>query len=451
MKSKVIQIFMVFIFAAFGFLPNAQALEYEYFGKLTQFERLTNYQFNQFLEFIRNNPQISSQDVVALEHTIEHQKVTLSQEILKLKSLYQKIFILRDATKEERKALVFQESNLSIAVHRQLEIVHGFLQRTQGASAKVYAKKMNLLVKDLEILSRELRAGESIKVPVGMGISQVFQTGRNLGKSICSLLLGFCSRASLSKLMDSLDEKNFLRADAYEYSGFDEARKTLEKNQKAVVILIGNHDQPLMDIALARNVSKMLGSDQHITMTRKSVYPIPPPESAGDVVFVVDNDPRSNPIQNSLDLLSQSLAQQKNKIVSLAVYPEGMLPYTGGQMPMTVKEGAFIIARKMAHQLSAQGVPVYLVQMKSNVIEHLTSTTLIAAKVTMQNIEVVPDSPMDRNKPDTWLSEKRLQAENSFNSHRAESQIDIFNLDKVPYSNIPYGLDMKSCSKVFIP
>lgn len=455
--KKVIVFIVIALFQVFSFASADSnnvvdhSSSYKYFEKMNQFGRLTDYQFKAFLDHVQGQYNLDSSTRLQLEESIQMQRNTLWSEIQKMENLYNKIFIEKTATKEDRKALVYSESNLSIAIHRQLIHLHDFLKSNKPGSYRL-SQKTTKLIEKLNTISNELREGKSIAVPASMGISQVFQAGQKLPTSICKLAAGFCTRASLSELMDSLDERNFLRdGQKYQYKGISNIKAELDKNKKAVFILIGNHDQPLMDIALARNVSLQLGSDQHITMTRKSVYPIPPPEKAGDVVFVVDNDPKSNPVQKSLDLLTENIVSKNKDRVSLAVYPEGMLPYTGGQMPMTVKEGAFVIARKLAVQLEASGVPVFLVQMKSNIIEHLSATNAIAPEVKMEFIERVPSNPIDKSQPDVWIETKRLQAENSFNSHRGNTQIDVFNLDKVPHSKIPYGLEMRSCSKVFIP
>jgi hypothetical protein len=450
MKNNIFKTLIVWFFSTLCFLPTAWS-KYQYFEKIKQFGTLTDYQMTTFNNFVKNNPKASPEAIAAVEQAIELQKQTLWNRVENLKALYGRSFIQKTATKEDRKALVFSESSLSIAVHRQLELLHDFIKATESGSSSAFSSKALKLSEKMTKISTDLIAGNSIGVPPKMGISQVFQASQKLGKSICSLLVGFCSRASLSQLMDSLDESNFLRGKPYQFEGMEAAKANLDQHAKSVFILIGNHDQPLMDIALARKVALQLGSEKHITMTRKSVYPIPPPESAGDVVFVVDNDPKSNPVQQSLDILAKNILAQDSHRVSLAVYPEGMLPYTGGQMPMTVKEGAFVIARKLAHQLSQQGIPVFLVQMKSNVIEHLTATEDIAAKVVMQNVEKVPDTVIDRKVPDVWIEEKRLQAENSFNSHRAQTQIDVFNTNKVPSSSIPYSMNTPMCSMLFAP
>lgn len=427
-----------------------QSKNYEYFNSLNQFGKLTDYQMSTFKEFINSNPNISNAAADAIDQSLKVQSESLWTEITRLNTLYSKIFIKKTATKQERKDLVFYETRLSIAVHRDLLLVQEFLKKTNKGSSSLTSNEALRLSKQLNEITYAVKNGQSVNVPTSMGINQVFQSSKNLTSSICNLLLGFCSRKSLSQLMDSLDESKFLRTSEYKFEGVEKVKQTLDTNRKSVIILIGNHDQPLMDIALGRKAALLMGSDQHITMTRKSVYPIPPPTSPGDIVFVIDNDPKSNPVQESLDLVTKHILSKDKNTVSLAVYPEGMLPYTGGQMPMTTKEGAFIIARKLAHKMSQEGVDVYLVRMKTNIIEHLTSTTEIPASVRMESVEKVPDNPIDKSIPDPWIEQKRLEAENSFNSHRGKSQIDVFNLDKVPSSKIPYGLEMKKCSMVFI-
>lgn len=406
---------------------------------------------NEFEKFIVNETtNATAEQIQQLKETKEKQSVALNHHVDQLSDLYRRIFIDKTASKEDRKTLVSMESNLSIAVHRQLTAQKAFIEK-QISTKELKSKDFAKLLLGMNNLNQELLDGKSIAVPASMGINQVFQTGDKLGWSLCKMLAGFCTRASLSGLMDSLNEKHFLRdGQKYAYQNIEAPKKVLQSQPKAVCILIGNHDQPLMDIALGRKVALQLGSDQHITMTRKSVYPVPPPVTAGDVVFVVDNDPKSNPVQESLDLVAKHIRSNEKSIVSLAVYPEGMLPYTGGQMPMTVKEGAFVIARKLAVQMQAEGIPVFLVQMKTNIIEHLTAQESLRPEVKVEFIEKVPSNPIDKSTPDLWIEKQRKVAENSFNSHRAKTQIDIFNLDKVPRSKIPYGIKMGSCSKVFI-
>lgn len=460
MKKLILKILVCLTFAgAFplaalaGSTSSKNEVSTKYVDKMTQFGRLTAYQTQAFSDFSNEelNKRLSPEALNAIKISLKNQNASMWSEIKALQTLYTDIFITKTADKEARKLLVSREASLSIAIHRQLLYLHDFINLSQSNKSSDLSKKALTLSENMNAISKDLSEGKAIKVTPGMGINQVLQAGKNSTTSVCSLLMGFCTRRSLSTLMDSMNEGNFLRANEYTFEGIEKTTKVMDQQKKSVFILIGNHDQPLMDIALGRKVALKLGSDQHITMTRKTVYPIPPPESAGDVVFVVDNDPKANPVQKSVDIVTKNILDSKKGRVSLAVYPEGMLPYTGGQMPMTVKEGAFVIARKLSVQLAVQGIPVYLVQMKSNVIEHLTSVENIPALVKMEAIEKVPANPMEKGSPDTWIEAKRIQAENSFNSHRGETQIDIFNLDKAPSSKIPYGLEMKKCSMVFIP
>lgn len=424
----------------------------KYPEKMNQFGKLTEYQTKAFADYATEElaHRMKPDTLKVLRESVKSHNQATWKEVRTLQDLYRGIFLERTASKEARGLLVDREASLSIAVHRQLLYLHDFINeslKSKNSSLDSLALKLS---QNMNAITKAQNEGVRVKVPPSMGINQVLQAGKNMPGTVCSLLMGFCTRRSMSTLMDSLNESSFLRSQNFTYEGIEKANDVLAQQKKAVFILIGNHDQPMMDIALGRKVGLQLKSDQHITMTRKSVYPIPPPESAGDVVFVVDNDPKANPVKESVDIVTKNILNSKKDRVSLAIYPEGMLPYTGGQMPMTSKEGAFVIARKLSTQLAAQGIPVYLVQMKTNIIEHLTATENIPAKVKIEFVEKVPNTALQKGVPDTWVEAKRVQAENSFNSHRGESQIDIFNLDKVPSSKIPYGLEMRSCSKVFI-
>jgi hypothetical protein len=243
-----------------------------------------------------------------------------------------------------------------------------------------------------------------------------------------------------------LDERNFLRENSrFELKNTESMKAVLAQEPKAVFILIGNHDQPLMDIVLGRRIAVELGSQTHVTLTRKSVYPVAPSSKHGDVVFVVDDQPNANPIAESVHLLSKHISKPENKLVSLSVFPEGMLPYTGGQMPMTVKEGAFVIARRLAVHLQTEGIPVFLVQFQSNILEHLTIEQSIPATANLEFIERVPVVPMEKGRPDRWVELRRLGAENSFNQGRAVSQIDLFHPHNPSGSNVPLRASNHKC------
>lgn len=438
MKNKSL---ILLIFACIFFSFNLQSAEVEYIHKIQSFLKITGYQLDQLFAEIDSNKKLTFDSKKQLRGSIYQVKQELQNAVERLTESYKKSFILKNATKEEKKQLVFLESNLSIAAQRILESARKLNQdMTSQQGAKTAAELSNLSI--------ELRENKSISVPISMGLGQVLQSSKNVLKTVCSLAMGVCSRQSLNRLVDLLDEKYFLRNGSYEFKNLEEMKSRLSLTPRAVFIIIGNHDQPLMDIQLARKASSLLGSQHHITMTRKSVYPVPPPEKHGDVVFVVDNDPKSNPVQKSIDLVTEQI--RNHEMISLAVYPEGMLPYTGGQMPMTVKEGAFVIARKLAHSLNESNIPVYLVRMKSNIIEHLTSIESLPATVDFQSIEKVPTDPLSKTVPDLWVESQRLLAENAFNSHRGRNQMDIFNLDNVPGSKVPYGMGSNRCFSLFM-
>lgn len=421
----------------------------DYLLKIEQFKQITDYQLDRFFQSLQpvfnHEPAISDY----LKKSLSRQKSILTLEVNKLKELYIQIFIVKKSTKIDRTTLVDKEARLSIAIHQQLSLLHQYIVEHQQLT-NVNTSDLIIYVKKFDLITDALEKNLPIEVDKKMGIEQVFQSGHNIINNICKMAFGLCLRQTMSELLDSLNESDFLLEDKFEYININPAKKILDKSKKSVFILIGNHDQPLLDIALARKVALQLGSEKHISMTRKSVYPIPPSNHAGDVVFVIDNDPKSNPVQESIEQLSKAIINENHNRVSLAVYPEGMLPYTGGQMPMTVKEGAFVIARKLAIVLETKGIPVYLVRMKTNIIDHLTSPSKVAPIVKMETVSLVPTDVLSKDVPDQWIYSQRFSAEKSFNSHRGVTQLDILSLDNPEGSRIPYALEKKACSRVFL-
>ena len=449
MMSKLAKGILVFV-SVFYFGISSYAQENsgpipEYFSKMDQFTQLTKMQLSRFGGLIAiqsANEQIQNQ----MRVIIYTQGKILDEKIKQLKDLYTKIFITNEATPEEKKSLVSFESNLSIAIQRQLDMARTYWKTIQlGENTEARQKKF---IADFSEITERLKSNSPQDVPVSMGLQQVLQARRAPFQTTCRLIGSICMRKSLSEMLDTLDAHNFLRADQVDFQNFKPIQNTLDEAGKSVFILIGNHDQPLYDIVLAREVALKLGSEHHMTMTRKSVYPVPPPESAGDVVYVVDNDPKSNPVKASVEALKNQFTNPHVKRVSLAVYPEGMLPYTGGQMPMTTKDGAYIIARKLSNELAAQGIKVFLVEMKTNMIEHLTSEDMKPPQVRLNRIELVPSNAIQKGVRDPWSDQQRLLSENSFNSHRGETQMDILNLKKAKNSVLPLALKKPFCSRL---
>jgi hypothetical protein len=421
----------------------------EYLRKIDKFSTLFQERMTEASEAIAVSDfnKLAKQSYI---QSLSESSITVQNAVVELQSLYNKQFIDRKITPEEKASLVQIESDISIAVQQILHLTkklvgiaaHGrptFVGRWRDLQADFLAKKISNLTSSLH--NRK-------KVPLDplVGITQLLQAGNRKVSTACALVGGMCLQKSMTDLMNSLEAKNFFRTKDITFEGIAPSRSIISQSQKAVVIMIGNHDQPVYDIALAQRLSSKLGMDHHIIMTRKSVYPIPPPTQNGDIVYVVDNDPKSNPIKESIEQIKHSL-QNKDK-VSLAVYPEGMLPYTAGQMPMSTKEGAFVIARKLAAELALQNIPVLMVEFNTNIVRHLTDRTLTPALLNIVKTEFVPTTPMIKGQSDSWIDDRRIEAENRFNKERGERQLNIFDSRPIKNSMIPAASGSR-CQRVF--
>jgi len=227
-----------------------------------------------------------------------------------------------------------------------------------------------------------------------------------------------------------LDAANFFRSDELEFRGAERALEAMAGHRRRVLVVIGNHDTAVYDGPIGQTWAEMLGSGHHIVMTRKSVYPIPPPESHGDIVYVDEDDPSSFPLAESVSKIKQFLTQ--HDVVSLTIYPEGMMAFTAAQMPLVTKDGAFVVARKLAIELGASDIPVFLVEVKTNTLDEITRHDFVPATTEVAAVEVVPATPFVKGQPDEWMSRRRLEAENRFNEHRGNRMLDVVASTRIP-------------------
>ena len=121
-------------------------------------------------------------------------------------------------------------------------------------------------------------------------------------------------------------------------------------------------------------------------------------------------------------------------VVSFVIYPEGMLAFTGAQMPLVAKDGAYVIARKLAIELHAEGIPVYLVELKTNVLEHLTDPAVPVMKARVTGVEIVPSEPFVKGETDRWIAQRRRKSQTLYNENRGEKMIDITGSVRIPNS-----------------
>lgn len=350
-----------------------------------------------------------------------------------LAGLYTAKFIDGTLPAEKVAVLTTLEADIAMATQQNLEIMRRMLRAHSGPSGSaIKHRRLRRLTKWMDKTGSALDARGNIPLSLRISIPQLLLAGRKPVRTAGSLVNSSVTRKSLTRMTDALDSSNFLRTAELRFEGIEAAREELASHPKRVLVLIANHDLGIYDGTIAYRLAVLLGSGHHIAMTRKGVYPIPPPESAGDVVYVDEDDPNNRPVADSIGKIRESLT--KNSCVSLAIFPEGMMPFTGAQMPLITKEGGHIIARKLAVELQELGAAVILVESNLNVLRHLTTRELTDPRLSVRKVEVVPTAPLGKGGGDEWVRRGRLESEGRFNTDRGERMLDILSTGPLPGS-----------------
>ncbi len=397
-----------------------------YLAKMERFEALYDDRVALALPYAAGDPLIS-------------QEITKSQAIIKkaiaeLVERYKAQFLTEGATpaKDGVVELMHLEANIAMAAQQTLDAMQKMIKLELRSTIKLARSvRLRVLRHSMHKITTSLdRRDDAAPLAPSVGAKEMLCAGRKPFKTAFTVIALIGLHRPLSDWRIYLDSANFFRSGDVKFEGVDSALEALSQHRRKVMVVIGNHDTSLYDGTIAHRLALSLGTNQHIRMVRKSVYPIPPPESAGDVVYVDEYDTTSSPVAQSVAKIKEAL--KKNDTVSLSIYPEGMLPFAGAQMPLVTKEGAFLIARKLSTVLSDQDIPVFIVETKSNTLMHLTQADVTEAWVRISSVEVVPADPMAKGQKDQWISGRRVEAENRFNADRGERMIDIVGSKRIP-------------------
>jgi hypothetical protein len=396
-----------------------------YFAKLRNFERL----FHERVEIalaILGNGSAAGREILSYQKTFT---VALDE----LAGLYTAKFIDETLPPDKVAALTTLEADIAMATQQNLEIMRRMLRAQSGTrGGPVGNWRLRRLTTWMKQTSSALNSRATIPLSLRISIPQLLLAGRKPVRTACSLVNSSLTRKSLTKMADALDSSNFLRTDEIRFEGIEYAREQIANHPKRVLVMISNHDLAIFDGTIAYRLALLLGSEHHLSMTRKKIYPIPPPESAGDVIYVDEEDPNNRPVADSVEKVRESLTT--HSCVSLAILPEGMMPFTGAQMPLITKEGAHVIARKLSVELQDLGAAVILVESNLNVLCHLTTRELTEARLSIRDVAVVPTTPMGRGGGDEWIRRARLESETHFNTDRGERMLDILCSGPLPES-----------------
>lgn len=397
-----------------------------YLSKVENFERLYDDRVDTAVSLLGGDPQSVRE--------IETARAIVKAAIAELLQFYRDLFIERSPALGKDAPLRFTrlEANIAMAVQQTLDAMRKLIG-LQSAPAPIRRVRSRVLRNAIRKINASLARREpAAPLSPVVGFQEMMLAGRKRAKTAAIIVALVGLHRSVSHWPKWLDPSNFFRSDDIVYAGTEQANAQLAASPHRVMVVVGNHDGSTYDGSIANRMAHKLGTGHHIVMARKGVYPIPPPESTGDVVYVDEDDPNSYPIAESVARVKEYLG--KREVVSIAVYPEGMLAFTGAQMPMVAKEGAYIVARKIAIELRDQGVPVYLVELKSNILPHLTEPEYVDAEVRVTSVELVPAEPMVKGQPDEWIARHRLVSQTLYNQDRGEKMIDLADITPIPGS-----------------
>lgn len=398
----------------------------EYFSKLKSFEELFDDRLSIGLAALADDP-----DAV---REIENSRAVIKTALAELTERYRNLYVDENAPKsaEDPLLLTHLEANIAMAAQQTLTAMRKLIKlRSRRSAFPIRAVRARLLRNSINKITTSLqRRDAAAPLSPVVAIPEMLLAGRKPFKTSLIVVALIGLHRSVSHWPRWLDPSNFFRSGDIVFQGVEEAKAAMAASPRRAMVLIGNHDASLYEGALANRLSREIGSAHHIVMARRTVYPIPPPVSPGDVVYVDEHDPTLFPISESVSRVKEFLG--KHDVVSLAIYPEGMMPFTGAQMPLVTKDGAYIVARKLAIALKDDGVPVFLVELASNMLEHLTRPEVAEATLRIASVETVPAEPMVKGKTDEWIAKRRLESEQLYNTSRGERMIDIVSSRRVP-------------------
>jgi hypothetical protein len=406
----------------------AAMTESTYFAKVERFEQLYDDRVATAVRFLAG-------DAEAVK-AIETARSVIKSALQELLVLYQSQYGEAGSTpnKDDVLRLTHLEANIAMTSQQTLEAMQKLIRLQPKHSPKFLKSALRRVsLHSIRKISASLaRRDDATPLALSVGLKEMLCAGRKPVKTAVTVIGLVGLHRPISDWPKVLDPTSFFRFGDIEFQGVDEALVRTVDHPRRVLVVIGNHDTSLYDGAIADRLARQLGSKHHIRMIRKTVYPIPPSESARDVVFVDEYDPNSLPVAESVALTKESL--QKHDVVSISIFPEGMLPFAGAQMPLVTKDGAFLVARKLAVELAKENVPVFLVETKTNTLVHLTQPDVTEATVRISSLEQVPFEPMIKGQRDQWIASRRLAAENRFNADRGEKMVDILRAIRVPHS-----------------
>ncbi len=137
------------------------------------------------------------------------------------------------------------------------------------------------------------------------------------------------------------------------------------ENHAEITLLVMDHEQPLIEAVLARNTFEAMGITDWVVLTKGKAWMGAQYLASGvpNIAFVEDKNFTEKIIARA----------QKSKRFGILIFPEGQPRLWFSQMPLSIKNGAFRIASRVADELGDRG-RVSVLFARTNAIDAVTTT-----------------------------------------------------------------------------
>ena len=360
-----------------------------------------------------------------------------------LKADYRSVFINFEKNDAAKSRLNYLETGLKWATEIVLKSLAEISSQLQSQpNQRVIRKEIERIKKTTAQVQSTDENKNHVKPHPIARIDIIPMKSKGSTRTLCGAFAKLCFQESVTDLLEGLPEHQFMKGVPKEPTYWtrtekqDQLRPGLPQIPKgAAIILTMNHDHQILDLKYVRKIARELGIDRTALLTTRVVWALGKQDQ--DTLFVQDKDLS----QKVTDVLSDS----SHKNPSVAIYPEGNLPFPLTQFPMISKFGAYIMARKSAIQLASKR-PVYLIDIQSNLMKFSTSSADIPMEFIISEPELVPTDAL--GKRDAWSERKRSEFEARANRLETRSlMVDLKSGRMIPGTNIRAAIEIKKGSR----
>lgn len=360
-----------------------------------------------------------------------------------LKADYQSVFIKFEKNEAAKSRLNYLETGLKWATEIVLKSMALISSQIQSkADLSVIRSEIKRIIKTTAQVQATDENKNHVKPAPIARIDIIPMKSKGSTRTLCGAFMKLCFQESVTDLLEGLPEHQFMKSAPQKpiywtrTANPDQLQPGLPQIPKdAAFILTMNHDHQILDLKYVRKIARALGIDRTALLTTRVVWALGKQDQ--DTLFIQDKDLSQK--------VTDVLADSAHKNPSVAIYPEGNLPFPLTQFPMISKFGAYIMARKAAIQLASKR-PVYLIDIQSNLLKFSTSSADIPMEFIISQPELVPTEAL--GKRDAWSERKRLEFEARANRPETRSlMVDLKSGRIIPGTNIRAAIEIKEGSK----